>query len=151
MEQQIEILNQQKPAVEKQMIVGEQSESRNSDAIDWQKELELFIQADINKPAYRQSYEVSRPDSLTFTYVLKNGEDLPVQFLKVILDDQNRQPARIEAKIVSKNPLYESEKNLIMQAAALDGKWRLRSYHIYGFQELIISERKPFDVKVNIQ
>ncbi len=148
---QIQLLNQQKPRVEKTMVVGNDEEKRSTKEVDWRKEFELFVQADINKPAYRQSYAIARPDSLTYEYTILTKEDLPVRYLKVVLDKPNGQPTLIEAKILAENKLYESEKNLLMHCAQKSGDWRVTSYQIKGFQELVISDRKPFDVRVEIQ
>lgn len=150
-ENQIQLLNRQKPTVEKTMVVGSDQEKRTTNEVNWQKELELFVQADINKPAYRQSYAIARPDSLTYEYTIQTQEDLPVRYLKIVLDKPDGQPALIEAKILAQNKLYESEKNLLMRCAQKSGDWRVASYQIKGFQELVISDRKPFDVRVEIQ
>ncbi len=150
-ENQIQLLNQQKPTVAKTMVVGSDEEKRSTNEVNWQRELELFVQADINKPAYRQSYAIARPDSLTYEYTIQTQEDLPVRFLKVVLDKPNGQPTLIEARILAQNKLYESEKNLLMRCAQKSGDWRVASYQIKGFQELVISDRKPFEVRVEIQ
>ncbi len=150
-QEQIQLLSQQKPTVSKSMMVGDQREQRTTHEVNWQKELELFVQADINKPAYRASYSIGRPDSLTYEYTLKSEEDLPVRHLKVVLDRPSGKPALIEATILSENKLYESEKNLLLRSASQGGAWRVQSYRIQGFQELAISSRKPFDVQVTVQ
>lgn len=150
-ESQIVLLNKQKPEIEKLMVVGTEKETRRTDDVNWQRELELFVQADLNKPAFRQSYSITRPDSLTYEYALQTGEDLPVRYLKVVLDQPNGRPALIEARMVAKNKLYESEKNLLMRCAENSGVWRVAAYEIKGFQELVISDRKPFDVLVTVK
>ncbi len=147
---QIELLSQNQPTIEKTMVVGQDREQRSTREVDWSKELELFLQADINKPAFRLSYATTRPDSLTYEYRLQTEEDLPVQFLRVKLDENSGKPALIEAKISSENKLYESEKNLVMRCEEKEGVWRISSYQIKGFQELVISDRKPFDVRVTV-
>lgn len=148
---QIQLLSQQQPTIEKTMVVGQEEEKRTTKSVDWKKELELFLQADINKPAFRLSYATQRPDSLTYEYTLQTEEDLPVRFLKVVLDKTSGKPALIEAEISSKNKLYESEKYLSMRCEEKAGVWRIGSYQIKGFQELVISDRKPFDVRVEVQ
>ena len=52
-------LNQHRPVVEKQVLLrdGEQETSRVAQT-DWAKELQIFQQADINKPALRGRYVV---------------------------------------------------------------------------------------------
>lgn len=149
-EGQIEVMSQEKPTITKIMTVGEQQEKRSTSEVDWKKELELFIQADLNKNAYQLSYATNRPDSLTYEYVLKTEEDLPVRQLKIVLDEATGKPAFVEARILSENKLYESEKNLQLQSGMRNGTWRVISYRIQGFQELAIGDRKPFDVRVEI-
>jgi Zn-dependent metalloprotease len=148
---QIELLNQKKPMVTKQMVVSGVQEARTTKEVDWSKELELFIQADINKPAYRQSYTIQQPNPLTFEYVLNSEEDLTVRHLKVILNDSTGRPSRLEARLLSQNKLYESEKNLELTCADRNGVWQIVSYRIQGFQELITSSRKPFIIQVKVQ
>ena len=150
-ENQIQLLGQRQPAIEKTMVVGQEQEKRSTRDVNWQKELELFVQADINKPAFRLSYATQRPDSLTYEYRLQTEEDLPVRFLKVVLDKSSRKPALIQAQIQAENKLYESQKNLSLRCAEEDGHWQVVSYQIEGFQELVISDRKPFDVRVEVQ
>lgn len=148
---QIQLLSQQQPTIEKTMVVGQDKEKRTTKEVNWKKELELFLQADINKPAFRLSYAIQHPDSLTYEYIIQTKEDLPVRFLRVVLDENSGQPALIEAKISSKNKLYESEKNLSMRFKEKAGAWRIASYQIKGFQELVISDRKPFEVRVKVE
>ncbi len=148
---QIQLLSQQQPTIEKMMVVGQDVEKRTTKEVNWKKELELFLQADINKPAFRLSYAIQHPDSLTYEYTLQTEEDLPVRFLKVVLDKNSGKPALIEAKISSENKLYESEKNLSMRCEEKAGVWRVATYQIEGFQELVISDRKPFDVRVEVE
>lgn len=147
---QIELLNEEKPLVKKNMVVSEERESRTTRQVDWNKELELFLQSDINKPAYRKSYAIVQSDSLTFEYTLNTEEDLPVRYLRVVLNDSTGKPDLLEARLLSENKLYESRKNLRLSCGMRKGEWRIVSYQIQGFQELITSSRKPFDVQATI-
>lgn len=149
-EKQIGLMAEEKPTINKTMRVGDKEEARSTAEVDWKKELELFLQADLNKNAYRLSYAINRPDSLTYEYLLKTDEDLPVRRLKIILDETTGKPALVEAQILSENKLYESEKNIQLRSGSRNGAWRVVSYRIEGFQELAIGDRKPFDVQVEI-
>jgi hypothetical protein len=150
-QEQIDLLTAQKPTVNKKMVVSGEQEQRSTAEVDWQKELELFVQADINKSAYQNSYAINRPDSVTYEYQIQTEEDLPVRRLKIVLDEPDGKPVLIEARLLSENKLYESEKNLVLRSGPQGDSWRVQSYRIQGFQELIISSRKPFDVQVTIQ
>ncbi|WP_266368804.1 hypothetical protein [Tellurirhabdus rosea] len=147
MERQIAELNQTKPKVDKRVMLNGEGDNQQSRTIDWKKELDLFVQADINKQAYVASYQVARPDSLTYEYQLKEGEKLPVGYLKIILDSTTRQPARVEAVLASKNYLYESKRMLWLETR----QGQIRKYHIEGFQQLAWLDKKPFLIEGRIE
>ncbi|RAK01974.1 hypothetical protein LX87_00088 [Larkinella arboricola] len=146
-EKQISELQKQKPTVVKRAGFGEEEEQQTTKDIDWSRELDLFLQADINKQAYQTSYQKSRPDSLTYEYTLKSTERLPVRFLRIELDSVTHQPRRIKATLRTKNSLYESERNVWLETE----KGRIKQYHIDGFQQLAWLDAKPFSVEGNIK
>ena len=106
-EKQIAQLNGRQATVVKQVSLDGKKEQETARNINWSRERDLFVQADINKQAYQASYQQSRPDSLTYEYRLKPTEHLAVQFLRVELDPQSHQPRRLEAILKTKNTLYE--------------------------------------------
>lgn len=138
--QQIAELNKNQPLTHKNLEIEDKKEVLNTNKIDWQKELELFLQADLNKQSYQLSYTKEKtPQSEIYT--LKEGENLPVKSLKIIFDE-DKTVKHLEALLQTKNYLYESEKHLLM---ALD-KNRLTNYQIEGWQELFIGKKKSFKV-----
>ncbi|MFT4032194.1 MAG: hypothetical protein QM669_07220 [Siphonobacter sp.] len=143
---QISVLEQQKPLVRKEVIVNEEAESLVTTKINWAKELDLFNQADLNKPAYTRSYFVDTLSVNTISYRLREGESLPVQFLEVIKDSTG-QPRKIKATLLDKNYLFETEQTLTMECQ----KGKLSAYQIEGFQQLFFGDPKPFKVSVMIQ
>ena len=149
-EGQITELNLEKPVVSKSMAIGKERSKLSSKEIDWKKELELFIQADINKPAYKNSYTVNRPDSLTYEYVVKQNEKIPVRYLKIKLDRPGGLPVKIEALLQSQNKLYQSEKKIDLSGIIKNGKSRTVSYNIDGFQKLITMDKKPFTIQASV-
>ncbi|GAA4407192.1 hypothetical protein GCM10023187_27470 [Nibrella viscosa] len=147
-QRQIDTLAQQKPTVMKRLLVEGEVNQKQVNDINWGRELELFLQADINKPAYRNSYIINQPNPLTWQYRLKAGEKLPVQALTVVLDSLYRKPSRIEALLVTDNPLYQSERRLLLESDAGAGQhWQLRHYRIDGFQQLTFFDRNTFSVE----
>jgi hypothetical protein len=148
---EIEIMSRLKPLVTKKLQTDGKSDNRSTKEIDWKKELELFIQADINKPAYGKSYSIMRPDSLTYEYKLKAGETLPVQWLKIRIDHISGKPDMIHALLLSKNKLYKSEKNVELRCAMSAGQWMITSYEIKGFQQLLVLDPKQFEVVGKVQ
>lgn len=150
-EQQIDVLNRTKPSVVKNVAMGQARNQLKTKDIDWAKELELFIQADLNKPALKQSYTIQRPDSLTYLYISKEKDRLPVQELKIVLDSPSGLPIQINATLKSENKLYSSAKVLEMYSEKqLDGI-HIKKYKISGFQKLAFMDAKPFEVEVTLE
>ena len=150
-ETQIEFLSEQKPIVDKVMSVSGKNESRSTKEVDWKKELELFIQADINKPAYSKSYAVSKPDSLTSVYTLKTVENISVKWVRIQLDKNTGNPVLIQALLRSENKLYQSEKNVELHCKSESNQWHLTSYSIKGYQKLATMDRKDFDIQAEVK
>ena len=61
-------LQEANPEIDKTVSKNGQQESKRINVADWQKELALFIDADINKPAWQHSYRIdSTATSVTYT------------------------------------------------------------------------------------
>lgn len=149
---QITDLSDQKPIVTKSVAINEKRNQESTRAINWERELELFAQADINKPALRTSYQIVRPDSLTYQYTLKNPEDhLSVRSLSVQLDSVTRQPRRIAAVLQTSNPLYSSERTLLLESGPKGGQWRVQHYTLSGYQKLPYFDKNSFLVDGRVQ
>lgn len=146
---QIKDLSSRKPLVSKTAQINEKTSRQDTHDVNWSRELELFSQADINKPALRTSYRITRPDSLTFQYTLKKSEEkLTVRSLRVQLDPATRQPRRIEAVLKTDNPLYSSERHLVMESGqAGRSQWQIRQYKLTGFQKLPYFDKNEFAVE----
>jgi hypothetical protein len=151
-EQQIIELNKRKPLVTKEMAIGEGKDKTETTNIDWKKELELFIQADLNKQAFQLSYDISQPTPNAYLYSLKRGEKLPVKSLKIVIDETSKQPNLIEAVLQEENKLYDSEKRLLLTCTMRpEGVWLLKTYKINGFQQLTLADKKAFSVTGTIK
>lgn len=150
---QIAHLSAQKPLVSKDVAINENRNQQTTRAIDWSRELELFTQADINKPALRSSYQIARPDSLTYRYTLKKSEEnLTVRSLIVRLDSLTHQPRRIEAVLQTNNPLYSSERQLLLESGPTAGRtWQVKYYKLSGFQKLPYFNKNEFLVEGRVQ
>ena len=152
-QRQIAELSVQRPLVNKAVAINEKKNQQTTRDINWSRELELFIQADINKPALRSSYEVGRPDSLTYQYRLKKSEEhLAVRELTVQLDSLTHQPSRIEAILQTSNPLYSSERHLLLESGSIAGhEWQVKHYKLSGFQKLPYFDKNDFLVEGSVQ
>ncbi len=140
----IEVLNKKKPAFEKTVWNENTPETKTVVIQDWGKELELFLQADLNKPAYLNSYEVTETDTLS-KYQLKNTESLPVKLL--MIHKVEGKPESIEATVQNKNYLYESNKQIRLHLT----EGEIDNYFISGTQQLVFGDKKVFKVEAKVK
>jgi hypothetical protein len=138
-----------KPLVTKSVQINNNKSQHQTRNINWARELELFMQADINKPALRNSYQITRPDSATYQYTLKPTEErLTVRSLLVRLDAQTRQPKQIEAVLATSNPLYTSERRIMLEGkSTTNAAWSIHHYKLTGFQQLPFFDKSTFFVE----
>lgn len=150
---QIADLSAGKPTVSKAVQINDKRSRQITRDLNWNRELDLFSQADINKPALRSSYQITRPDSLTYQYTLKKSEErLTVRSLQVWLDPATHQPRRIEAVLQTSNPLYSSERHLLLESGPThDRRWRVQRYKLSGFQKLSYFDKNAFVVEGSIR
>jgi hypothetical protein len=88
------------------------------------------MEADINKPAYKLSYDDLSEDNLIW-YSAKIGEKVPVKMFKMHLDSDGK-PLQVEMEISQSNFLYETRKKLNMNV--MEG--RVQTYSIDGYQKI---------------
>lgn len=150
LDNQVTLLTQRKPTVEKQVMLRDgQVETTQVEQVDWAKELQIFYQADINKPALRGAYEaVETPvgDTVTIVQVYrrKPGIENAVDQLRVGKNDT--QSGLIEATLTQDNPLFFSRKVLALQYQ----NGLLKSYRVQGVQKLIMFDTLRYSATVTV-
>ncbi|PWJ57687.1 hypothetical protein CLV98_106159 [Dyadobacter jejuensis] len=144
---EIAYLDLHKPTIEKKNSLDGQVEALTTTEVNWARELGLFEKADINKPAYKNSYQTDRPDSLTLVYSLKPSESLLVQRLQVRFDSLNHKPIEITGAIRSTNKLYDSVRDFSINIH----EGHITSYSVEGYQRLAWMDKRPFTVAVVIK
>ncbi|HET8829000.1 MAG TPA: hypothetical protein VFM79_06645 [Pelobium sp.] len=76
---------------------------------NWEQELQLFMECDINKPAWKDSYRRDSSSNI-LTYTATDPE-LRVRNIKI--DFRGQLPQKIEINTKSKNLLYHTTEKLI--------------------------------------
>lgn len=92
--------------------------------------MSLFLDADLNKPAFENSYDNLSENNIIW-YSLKKEENLKVKKVLIHLDNAEM-PENVEIVIQEKNILFSTEKKLNMHFT--EGK--LQTYSIEGTQQL---------------
>jgi hypothetical protein len=102
-------LQQQYPEIRKTVSKNGESESRNVGIPDWADELALFIESDINKPAWRNSY---RADSAHTSIVyVSTDSGLRTQRIE-IQKNEDGTVASISITNKAENMLYSTDERL---------------------------------------
>ncbi len=148
-EEQTELLTALHPMVFKRMRIDGNKDQYMGADIDWEKELELFARADLNKPAVAGEYEMVR-EGRTYEYRPKDGAQLSVEYLKIELDSLTSKPLLVEARVRTDNKLYESAKDLRMECGNVGTVWRIKAYEISGYQDLAGTRKKHFSTSSTI-
>ncbi|MDR3693309.1 hypothetical protein [Mucilaginibacter sp.] len=102
-------LNQLNRPVRKTVSHNGVTETKTVHIADWSSELGLFIDADINKPAFKNSYQVIDEDSLLVYKAME--KDLRVRELIIKRAGQNIKYILVYNKV--ENQLYKTTQKLI--------------------------------------
>ena len=107
-----EKLNQSNPLILKSVSKNEETETKKLKIKNWKQELALFIDADINKPAWKDLYSKDST-SLKIIYTA-NNLDLKTQ--KIEIDMALGLPKKIKITTKVSNLLYQTNEDLVFYA-----------------------------------
>lgn len=141
----VQDLKTQKPEVTKNWQIGGEHEVKTVRDIDWDKELSLFVDADLNKSAFTNSYEISNNQTLTI-YKLKPNESLPVKAMsiKTTLPEDSKD---ISIKTSTSNYLFETQSDIALKTK--NGK--LQEYSVFTIQKLFLSKPDTSYIQGNLK
>jgi hypothetical protein len=107
---------------------------------NWEQELGLFIEADINKPTWRSNYDVTAEDSLLVYRAKNKDKDLKVRYLLINRNKQKVKWILIYTKV--DNMLYKTTQKLTyfpdsLYSIEMVQHVRLRGTNVYKVQGVI--------------
>ncbi|MBO0360345.1 hypothetical protein J0X19_20460 [Hymenobacter sp. BT186] len=150
---QIAELNRRQPAVEKQVrLRNGKIETTRVAKTDWNKELQVFYQADINKPALRGAYSetdsaAGQPDGVKVYKLVAPDAKAPVVSLAVNTPGAVPSTAQELTAIVRQdNALFYSEKRLRLRTQS----GALKEYEVQGVQKLIMFDTVYYTVRTRV-
>ena len=136
--EQVAVLNQQQPAFKKTVWVNSQKpETQQLQQVDWNEELQHFLEIDLNKKALAGGYTVTEENSEAGKRTLyRRNPDVsaPIQLLEVVHDQQN-QVRKLRAISEEKNALFFSREERVFQ---LNNNNRLQNYQVSGVQKVLL-------------
>lgn len=152
---QVEKLKSINPELEKNAYLDgkKESVSIHLDSTGWEKELKVFRDANIDKPAYYGYYERSSSQKDTFSnllfdeYSIEDDENVPVKSLKIFYLDTREAIKKIEIIMKDENELFESERHLLMNFESREDEPILNSYQVKGIQKLKLNDSVKYEMK----
>lgn len=147
-QKQIAWLAKQQPAVKKQVRNGSKKSSKTLKIKDWEKELRMFANADINKSALIGTYEVSKNGN-TIKYTAKDEKN-SVKEMVVELGDNEKVATSVRITVGGDNALFASGTKLSFSCQREGNDYRLKTYTIDGFQKIIFSDKRPYFIQAEV-
>ena len=140
--EQVEKLEKINPSVEKSTTHNSEIENKTTNEIDWQKELQLFVDSDINKAILKDAYKITE-NAQTIDYqalIL----DLKVQ--NIHIEKENGVVKKLNIVYKDSNNLFEIEKKLQLELS----KNYITNYQIEIIQKIIFKDRDHYKVSGKI-
>ncbi|MGB1206762.1 MAG: hypothetical protein ACPG5B_14025 [Chitinophagales bacterium] len=140
-EKEMTQLADNKVSLHKTVFLDEESETKDLSTVDWKNELSLFADADINKAAWKDKYEVDSTRQATVlevSYVAKD-EDLRTQKVALKIDNTTQAVTEVLISKKVKNVVYEIDEEL---QYIVD-----KSYSIAATQTVLMTGTEVFKVE----
>ncbi|MEJ8804340.1 hypothetical protein [Pontibacter sp. H249] len=145
-------MQDKKPMVLKSVTTEDNpTETIETDEIDWEDELSVFDDLDLNKPTLQEYYTrqeiVLENGDVGISYEKNTDSEPVVQHLYLLLTP-DRQLKQLQARLQDKNPLFFSRRNVQLNAEPATGN--ISGYRIEGVQKLILSDSLHYRVDANL-
>lgn len=152
LQEQTARLQQEQPPVLKSVITkGQLTETLQLEELDWEKELAIFQEVDLSRPALRDFYREERhtlPNGSTVSIFTKDAEAAaPVDRLQLTVSPAQKLE-RLEAVVLEENLLFYSKRNISLTADP--GSGNLSGYRVEGVQKLIFGDSLRYRVDANL-
>lgn len=154
MQQQITTLNKIRPKVKKQVVNNGKTASKEVTIANWEKELRMFTNADLNKAALIGTYDIQNSTSKVgnplVKYTAKENSNA-VQEMTIELDDSKKQAKSIAIRVGSDNLLFSSGTQLKLTCKKTsNNQYQITSYEIKGFQKIVMRDKRPYQIRAEI-
>lgn len=152
-QRQLIYLDSLSPSVKIEAIIDDQEEVEviQKDSAAWAETLELFSDANINRPVLQGSYTVK--DSVdqqrgwkVRIYRAKQPQKAEIPYLAVYYQDSLDDVRQIEAAFHEENVLYSTKRQMAMQLESTPSGPLLISYQSTGSQKMIFRDSVTYQV-----
>jgi len=152
LQRQKQLLQAEKPMVLKSVATeGQPVETIETSAIDWQDELAVFEETDLNRPALQEYYskkeQVLEDGRIVVEYNRAEDAEPLVHYLRLELTPE-RKLRQLNALIQDQNVLFYTRRNVQLTADSASGN--ISGYRISGVQKLVLSDSLHYRVDANL-
>ncbi|OHX66526.1 hypothetical protein [Flammeovirga pacifica] len=147
-EQQAKVLDQTKVSIKKHVEYDNKKEDVSIKEVDWSKELDIFNDADINRPIFKESYQKTEKKEGDYNVIKFNSQNdkNDVKWLS-ISKDNNGKIRKLMFEISTKNSLFQvSKKGELL----FDDKEILENYSLEGTNQIVFLGDKYFAVNAKV-
>ena len=156
MDKQVELLDSIGPSLYKTATIDGVSDTitYTPDSSDWYRELEIFDEADLNKPRLSGLYEITdknSPKSHEVIYVSKDPRSTLIDSLVVSTVSGNKKLMKIHAFYNTGNFFYSSSQQFRLNFTDLNGQLLLERFSITGWQKMILRDTTRYQIRAIIK
>ncbi len=151
--QQREILNNLNPRLQKLAWVDQQQDTTSVrlDSAGWAREMQIFNNISINKPALRDSYLIDSTqaeDGIWVSYTAKEAlkEELEIEYMHIFFNN-NRKLQEVELLYKELGSLYNSKRKMHL---GFNQNQLLSNYKIKGYQKIILKDTIRYRINASI-
>ena len=150
-EDQIKTFSKLRPRVLKKVSLdGQVDESQlQFDTTEWNREMEIFFTADIDRPSLVGAFEKSK-DGPTSVYTRKNDQEDGVKVFEVSFHDNSQVPQEIRITSTTINSLYTSKRRFKLSFEEKDGSPMLLFYSVNGEQTILNRSTTTYQIEGKI-
>ena len=141
---QVALLDSTRPSLEKYAWLEDEPDTItfSPDSAEWGRELEIFLQIDLNKPVLRDAYTVSNETGSEgekiVAYIAKEAKDVQVDTLELYF--QGDRLRKIEGSYRDNSILFDTFRKVVLQFEDFEDAVRVRAYQIDGAQKMILQD-----------
>ena len=139
---EIDKLQSKQVVLHKYAFLNGKTEKKALHEIDWKTEFGAFLNSDINKPAWKDSYKIDSSANLQgqkqITYTALKP-DLRTQKIAIHFGKDGIHPTFIQVVNQSKNPIYDATENLKYEVE--------KGYTIENEQQIMWMEKDNFKIE----
>lgn len=146
MQSQMEQLESLNPTVNKSITIDDKQEEKTVKNVDWNNELSVFFNSDINKPKLLDQYKTKKTTNgsellLSYNFIKKGATG--VQKMQITKDENTKHIQSVEIESLERNAIFSSHKNIDL----IFKDNRLTSYSMNGFDKVAMRDTMWYDLE----